>query len=154
MRRSRRTTRSTGRGGGRGKGGQGPQAHTGLSNPTPGLEGSPSETRYIRKPEEIRRGKGPPCLVPLSIDRPPSPVLLQQWLKHWEDLFDNQAIALSGRMNAVGLIERGRGSHTIEKKWNQRQVILLREGLVERLKPSGIVLSIIRGVVSSPLRRR
>ena len=48
-------------------------------------------------------------------------------------------------MNAVGLIERGRGRHTIEKKWNQRQVILLREGLVERLKPSGIVLSIIRG---------
>ena len=33
----------------------------------------------------------------------PSPISLQQWLKHWEDLFDNQAIALSGRMNAANL---------------------------------------------------
>jgi hypothetical protein len=47
--------------------------------------------------------------------KPPSPVSLQQWLKRWEDLLDNQAIALSRRMNVVGLIERGRACHTIEK---------------------------------------
>ena len=35
----------------------------------------------------------------------PSPGSLQEWLKRWEDLLDNQAIALSSRMNAVGLIE-------------------------------------------------
>ena len=40
------------------------------------------------------------CALPIS-----SPISLQQWLKHWEDLLDNQAIAFSSRMNAVGLID-------------------------------------------------
>jgi hypothetical protein len=40
-------------------------------------------------------------------------------------------------MNAVGLIERGRACHTIEKKWNPRQVIPLRDGAVHRALASG-----------------
>ena len=85
--------------------------------------------------ERIRQGAGRDTLgkapLPCSpLHEPLSPVLLQQWLKYWEDLLDYPAIALSGRMNAVGLIERGRACHRIEKKWNQRQVILLRYGTV------------------------
>ena len=64
------------------------------------------------------------AVIDAPLHGPPSPISLQQWLKHWEDLLDNQVIAFSSRMNAVGLIERGRACHTIEKKWNQRQVIL------------------------------
>jgi hypothetical protein len=40
------------------------------------------------------------------------------------NLLDDDAIALSGRMNAVGLVERGRVCHPVEKKCNQRQAIL------------------------------
>ena len=70
--------------------------------------------------EHIKQyGRTFPVRCPLP--GPPSPVSLQQRLKRWEDLLDNQAIALSRRMNAVGLIERGRACHTIEKKWNPRQ---------------------------------
>jgi len=35
-------------------------------------------------------------------------------------------------MNAVGLVERGGACHTVEKKWNPRQVILLLAGTVHR----------------------
>ena len=56
----------------------------------------------------------------------PSPFSLQQRLKRWEDVLDDYPIALSCRMNAIGLVERGRSCHTIEKKWNQRHAILLR----------------------------
>jgi len=57
---------------------------------------------------------------PAPFRRPPSPVSLQQRLKRWEDPLDNQPIALSCRMNAVGLIERGGACYTIEEKRNPR----------------------------------
>jgi hypothetical protein len=63
----------------------------------------------------IEQGPSLPCF---SFHGPPSLASLQQWLEHREDLLDNQAIAFSSRMNAVGLIERGGACHTIEKKWN------------------------------------
>jgi hypothetical protein len=51
-------------------------------------------------------GQGPflACAYVYGLSLPAS---LQQWLKHREYLLDNQAITLSSRMNAVGLIERG-----------------------------------------------
>ena len=74
-----------------------------------------------------RLGRDPACPVPVPLlPRPPSPGVFKQWLKRWEDPLDNQAIALSGRMNAVGLVERGRACHTIEKKRDQCQTILFR----------------------------
>ena len=71
------------------------------------------------------RGQGL-SLFSFIFHRPPSSISLQQWLKRREDPLDNQAIALSRRMNAIGLIERCRACHPIEKKRNQRQAILLR----------------------------
>ena len=50
----------------------------------------------------------------------------QQWFKHRKDFLDNHAIALSRRVNAVGLVERGRSCDAIEKKRNECQAILRR----------------------------
>ena len=71
------------------------------------------------------------------LPKPPLSVSLQQWLKRWEDLLDNYAIAFSGRMNAIGLVERGGPCHTIEKKWNPRQVIPLLACTVNRALAAG-----------------
>ena len=51
------------------------------------------------------KGAGQPA--PFILLKQKLPFSLQQRLKRWENLLDNQAIALSRRMNAVGLVEQG-----------------------------------------------
>ncbi len=58
---------------------------------------------YLLQSESKRAGQP----APFILLKQKLPFSLQQRLKRWENLLDNDAIAFPGRMNAVGLVEQG-----------------------------------------------
>lgn len=61
--------------------------------------------RQRRETAWIRLGQGP-SLLSFFFYKSPLRISLEQRLKRREDPLDNQAIALSCRMNTIGLVER------------------------------------------------
>ena len=71
--------------------------------------------------------------------------MVKQRAEYFQKLLNDHPIAFFCRVNAVSLVQGGRGGHPFKKKRDQREIVLLGQGRIDRLEAHGVFLPIVRG---------